>query len=173
MLVEPRKSWSAEQVLDELRTYAQPLIDTLVQLQEPPVASAPLTMADLGTYEMHQLADAYAFDVYCHLHVDVLAPRGPIVRDLPAPDDLQVRPAVGWMLAGLPQMQGDAFAFVDRAIGLELTGVGGGRWNAGEQRASARDEDRDRRGQHREHGPWSTARPGPRPGPRGWVRSWP
>ena len=80
MLVEPRKSWSSEQVLDELRTYAQPLVDALAQLQEPPVASAPLTVADLGTYEMHELADAYAFDVYCHLHVDVLAPRGPIVR---------------------------------------------------------------------------------------------
>ena len=78
---------------------------------------------------MHELADAYAFDVYCHLHVDVLAPRGPIVRQVPPPDDLRVRPAVGWMLAGLPQMQGDAFAFVDRAIGLELTGVGGGRWS--------------------------------------------
>ena len=129
MLVEPRKAWSSEQVLDELRTYAQPLVDALAQLQEPPVASAPLTVADLGTYEMHELADAYAFDVYCHLHVDVLAPRGPIVRQVPPPDDLRVRPAVGWMLAGLPQMQGDAFAFVDRAIGLELTGVGGGRWS--------------------------------------------
>jgi uncharacterized protein (TIGR03083 family) len=129
MLVEPRKSWSAEQVLDELRTYAQPLVDTLAQLQEPPVASAPLTVADLGTYEMHELADAYAFDVYCHLHVDVLAPRGPIVRQVPAPDQLRVRPAFGWMLSGLPHMHGDAFAFVDRPFGLELTGVGGGRWS--------------------------------------------
>jgi hypothetical protein len=32
------------------------------------------------------------------------------------------------MLAGLPQMQGDAFAFVDRSIGLRLEGPGGGDW---------------------------------------------
>ena len=148
MLVEPRKSWSSEQVLDELRTYAQLLVDVLSQLQEPPVASAPLTVADLGTYEMHELADAYAFDVYCHLRVDVLAPRGPIERDLPPADDVRIGPAVGWMLAGLPQMQGDAFGFVDRPISLQLEGPGGGEWliqPAGEDRlaveAAAADAD--------------------------------
>ena len=41
-----------------------------------------MTMADLGTYQMHQLTDAYAFDVYCHLRVDVLGPRGPIEREV-------------------------------------------------------------------------------------------
>ena len=97
-------------------------------MQEPPLATTPLTLADLGTYETHQLADAYAFDLYCHLRVDVLAPRGPIQRELPPVDDLHVRPAIGWMLAGLPQMQGDAFAFVDRPIQLRLEGPGGGVW---------------------------------------------
>jgi hypothetical protein len=62
------------------------------------------------------------------LRVDVLAPRGPIQRDLPPADDLRIGPAIGWMLAGLPQMQGDAFAFVDRPIGLQLEGRGGGEW---------------------------------------------
>jgi hypothetical protein len=128
LLVQPRLEWSAEQVLSELRTYAPRLVETLEAMQEPPLARSPLAVADLGTYEMHQLADAYAFDLYCHLRVDVLAPRGPIERDLPPADDLRIGPAVGWMLAGLPQMQGDAFAFVDRAIGLRLDGPGGGDW---------------------------------------------
>jgi len=100
-------------------------------MQDPPVAASPLTVADLGTYEMHLLADAYAFDLYCHLRVDVLAPDGPIERDVPPADDARVRPAVGWMLAGLPQMQGDAFSFVDRPIGLDLDGPGGGAWLIG------------------------------------------
>ena len=128
LLVAPRLAWSAEQVLDELRTYAPRMADMLSALQEPPLAGSPLTMADLGTYQMHQLADAYAFDLYCHLRVDVLAPRGPIERDVPPADEARTRPAVGWMLAGLPQMQGDAFDFVDRPIALRLDGPGGGEW---------------------------------------------
>ena len=128
MLVEPRQPWTPEQVLDELRTYAPPLVETLRALQEEPLASTPLTMADLGTYEMHQLADAYAFDLYCHLRIDVLAPRGPVVREVPAADAERLGPAIGWMVAGLPQMQGPAFPFVDRSINLRLTGPGGGSW---------------------------------------------
>ena len=34
-------------------------------------------------------------------------------------------PAIAWMLAGLPKMQGAAFPFVDRPVNLWLTGPGG------------------------------------------------
>ena len=61
LLVEPRSGWTPEQVLDEVRTYGPRLLETLDALQLEPVASSPMTMADLGTYKMHQLADAYAF----------------------------------------------------------------------------------------------------------------
>ena len=128
LLVAPRLAWSAAEVMAELRTYAPQLIETLRALQQPPVATSPLTVADLGTYEMHQLADAYAFDVYCHLRVDVLGPRGPIERPIAPPDDLRVGSAIGWMLAGLPQMQGNAFDFVDHPLALRLDGPGGGDW---------------------------------------------
>ncbi len=130
-LVEPRLQWSPAQVLEELRMYAPRLVEALGALQEEPLASAPMTMADLGTYPMHLLADAYAFDLYCHLRVDVLAPHGPIERDVPAADEARVAPAVGWMLAGLPKMQGDVFPFVDRPFSLRLTGPGGGQWTIG------------------------------------------
>ncbi len=128
LLVEPRLPWSPAQVFEELRIYAPRLVDALSALQEEPLASTPMTMADLGTYPMHLLADAYAFDLYCHLRIDVLAPRGPIERDVPAADEARLAPAVGWMLAGLPKMQGDVFPFVDRPITLRLMGPGGGRW---------------------------------------------
>jgi uncharacterized protein (TIGR03083 family) len=128
LLVEPRRGWTPEQVLDEVRTYGPRLVETLEALQLEPVASSPMTMADLGTYQMHQLADAYAFDLYCHLRIDVLAPRGPVERDVPPADAVRLGPAIAWMLAGLPNMQGAAFPFVDRPLNLWLTGPGGGSW---------------------------------------------
>jgi len=129
MLVQPRVEWTADQVLSELTTYAPRAVATLKALQEEPVASAPLSLADLGTYPMHQLADAYAFDVYCHLRVDVVAPHGPIDRPVPPADEARLGPTIGWMLAGIPQMQGPAFGALDRPVVLELTGPGGGRWS--------------------------------------------
>ena len=129
MLVQPRVEWTADQVLSELTTYAPRAVATLKALQEEPVASAPLTVADLGTYPMHMLADAYAFDVYCHLRVDVVAPHGPIDRPVPPADEARLGPTIGWMLAGLPQMQGPAFGALDRPVVLELTGPGGGTWS--------------------------------------------
>ncbi len=128
LLLAPRLDWSPAQVVEELQTYGPRLLEALTALQDEPLASTPMTMSDLGTYPMHQLADAYAFDLYCHLRVDILAPLGPIERQVPPADDARLGPAVGWMLAGLPQMQGDAFPFVDRPLVLRLTGPGGGRW---------------------------------------------
>jgi hypothetical protein len=78
---------------------------------------------------MHQLADAYAFDHYCHLRVDLLAPNGPIERELPPADDALVGPAVGWMLAGIPQMQPGLERHLTGRIRLVLTGPGGGTWD--------------------------------------------
>lgn len=128
LLVEPRKDWSWGQVRDEYLAYCDGAMAALGALQEEPMASTVIPLADLGQYPMHLLADAYAFDHYCHLRVDLLAPTGPIVRDVPAPDDALVGPAVGWMLAGLPQMQPGLQAQLSAPIRLELTGPGGGSW---------------------------------------------
>lgn len=129
LLVQPRLDWTPDQVLTELTAYAPRAVETLKALQQEPVASAPLTVADLGTYPMHMLADAYAFDVYCHLRVDVVAPHGPIDRPVPPADAARLGPTIGWMLAGIPQMQGPAFGMLDRPIVVELTGPGGGIWS--------------------------------------------
>jgi hypothetical protein len=87
-------------------------------------------LADLGQYPMHQLADAFAFDHYCHLRMDLVAPGGPLERSLPAPDDTRLGPTIGWMLAGLPQMQPGLHTTVeiDQPLALVLTGPGGGEW---------------------------------------------
>ncbi len=128
LLVEPRKDWSWVDVRDEYLRYADGAVAALGALQDEPLASTPSALADLGTYPMHQLADAFAFDHYCHLRIDLLAPTGPIHRDLPPPDDALVGPAVGWMLAGLAQMQPGLVDDLLEPIGLRLTGAGSGEW---------------------------------------------
>jgi hypothetical protein len=57
---------------------------------------------------MHILGNAIAFDHYCHLRHDIGAA---VERAAALPHDADVlRPAVDWMLAGLPQMCADALA---------------------------------------------------------------
>jgi len=97
-------------------------------MQDEPTASVPLTLTDLGTYPLHSLADAFAFDLWCHLTVDLLAPTGTVERPRPEPTDDLLRPAVGWMLTGLPQMCPSVSEVLDRPLGLRLTGPGGGEW---------------------------------------------
>ena len=128
LLVEPRKDWSNADVRDEYLGFCDGAVGVLTALQEEPLSSTVIPLADLGHYPMNQLADAFAFDHYCHLRIDLLQPTGPIVRTLPAPDDDLVAPAVGWMLTGLPQMQPGLEQHVTGSIRLVLTGTGGGSW---------------------------------------------
>jgi uncharacterized protein (TIGR03083 family) len=127
-LVDVRRGWDADAVRQEFEKYREGAIAVLRALQDPAVADAPLTLSDLGTYPSHLLADAFAFDLFCHLRVDLLAPTGPVRRPAgPVTDDL-LGPGIGWMLAGLPQMCPPVAAVLDRPLGLRLTGPGGGEW---------------------------------------------
>lgn len=85
-------------------------------------------MSSLGTYPLHNMADLCAFDFYAHLRGDILAPRGPLRHQPPPPDEARLRPAVGWLLAGLPNMQPGLIDSLTGAIQLTLTGPGGGGW---------------------------------------------
>jgi len=98
----------------------------LAAMQEEPLAGQSLTLNDLGTYPMATLADAFAFDLYCHLRVDLLAPTGPVRRRVPEADADRLAPGIGWMLTGLPQMCPPVAVVLDRPLGLRLTGPGGG-----------------------------------------------
>ncbi len=128
VLVDARRGWDADSVRAEFEQYRDGALGVLQALQAPPVADAPITLSDLGTYAGHLLADAFAFDLFCHLRVDLLAPGGPVQRSAgPVTDDL-LAPGIGWMLAGLPQMCPPVEAVLDRPLGLRLTGPGGGEW---------------------------------------------
>jgi Mycothiol maleylpyruvate isomerase N-terminal domain len=127
-LVTPRRTWSAKELMDEYAKYRDAALGTLAAMQEEPMASTEIPLADLGTYGMHWLANAYCFDHYCHLRIDTLQPNGPIKRAVPAADDVRVRPGIDWMIAGLAQMCKNELKIVDKPWRLELTGAGAGTW---------------------------------------------
>tara|TARA_Y100000768_G_scaffold313978_1_gene248809 strand:+ start:693 stop:1499 length:807 start_codon:yes stop_codon:yes gene_type:complete len=128
-LVTPRRDWTAQELLDEYAKYLNDWIGWLGALQEEPTASMEVPLADLGIYPMHMMANAFAFDHYCHLYIDILSPEGPLSGNFDAPTDDMIRPGIEWMIAGMPQMQPtELAAVVTEPLELELTGPGGGTW---------------------------------------------
>ena len=121
-----RRAWTSAEVLEEYRTSAPGALAAIEMMNGPDLAQVPFTLSDLGTYPMGMVADALCFDHWCHLHVDIAAPAGPIdLSSLPAPDDLQLSPTVSWMLAGLPQMCPQLVPALARPVRLVLEGPGG------------------------------------------------
>ncbi|WP_458315742.1 maleylpyruvate isomerase N-terminal domain-containing protein [Mycolicibacterium brisbanense] len=123
--VDQRRNWSHAEVIDEWVMYAPRQLALLESAQTPPRADDPVDVPGLGSYPRHLLANTMAFNVFCHTRYDVLAPDGPLPFGLPPPTDEQVGPAVEFMLAGVPQMQGfDLNPTVTVPLVLELTGPG-------------------------------------------------
>ncbi|MGW7423001.1 maleylpyruvate isomerase family mycothiol-dependent enzyme [Streptomyces sp. NPDC054813] len=123
--VDERRGLSHAEVLDEWRHSTPLQLDLLEAAQQPPGADEPVEVAGLGTYPRHLLANTMAFNVFCHLRNDLLAPDGPLPFALPEPTDDLVAPAVDFMLAGLPQMQGpELTATVGEPLVLDLAGPG-------------------------------------------------
>lgn len=125
--VTRRKNWPISDVLNELKTYVPRNARTIEKLQSPELADREVELPGLGTYPSHAIANASAFDVYCHLYLDIAPTLG-----LPAPPDQPdeiVIPVIEWMMWGLPQMQGDLLAAtVTAPITLRLTGPGESTW---------------------------------------------
>jgi len=124
-MVAPRKDWTPEQLMAEYDQYADGWLAAMAAMQEEPTASTEMPLADLGTHPLHLVANAFAFDHYCHLRIDL----ADVAGELTAADDTMVRPGIDWMIAGMPQMQPDALkAAVTSPLVLNLTGPGGGQW---------------------------------------------
>ena len=123
--VDQRRGCSHAEIIDEWRKFTPHQLELLESAQDAPEANDPVEVPGLGTYPRHLLANTMAFNVFCHLRNDVLAPDGPLPYALPEPTHNQVAPAVEFMLAGIPQMQGpELTATVDTPLVLELTGPG-------------------------------------------------
>ncbi|MEM7285851.1 MAG: maleylpyruvate isomerase N-terminal domain-containing protein [Actinomycetota bacterium] len=129
MHVALRQSQTSAEVLDEFTTFATQRLERIPGFQEEPLASNEIEIPGLGTYPMHAVANALAFDYYCHLYHDICGPNGPIDRALPEATHEELYPVVQWMMWGLPQMQGpelDESLFAP--ITLDLTGPGASTW---------------------------------------------
>jgi uncharacterized protein (TIGR03083 family) len=129
--VAERRDWPVEQVLAEFEDYSGQAIDQFALLQGNDMGAMEIPMGNLGTHPLHLLANAFAFDLYCHLRNDLLAPFGPIDREPPAASAAHLAPVVEWMVAGWPQMCADALAFMDAPVLVELVGEGGGSFVVG------------------------------------------
>jgi len=123
--VNERRGWSHAEVIDEWRSFTPRQLEILAAGQEMPRAAEPVEVPGLGTYPRHLAANTMAFNVLCHLRYDLLAPDGPLPFTVPEPTDDLVAPAVEFMLAGLPQMQGHELdTTVTEPLVLDLTGPG-------------------------------------------------
>ena len=128
-MVTARDDWTPQQLLVEYDTYVDGWIAGLSAMQEEPIASTVGPLADLGEYPMHMVANAFAFDHYCHLWIDLLGPDGPLESSTSEPPHEMMRPGIDWMIAGLPRMQPtEMAATITQPLRLELTGPGGGSW---------------------------------------------
>lgn len=127
--VDIRRGWPISEVLDEFERYSAERLVRLSALQEEPAASSVLELPGLGSYPMHAAANGLAFDCYCHLYHDIVAPGGPVHRDLPAPAHDEMYPVVQWMMWGLPQMQGPELdESLIAPVTIRLTGPGESTW---------------------------------------------
>jgi uncharacterized protein (TIGR03083 family) len=123
--VNQRRGLSHAEVIHEWRTYTPRQLDLLQTAQDDRKSAERVTVPGLGVYPRHLLANTMAFNVFCHLRYDMVAPDGPLPVTLPPPTDQQVSPAIDFMLAGLPQMQGPELdATVSVPLVLDLTGPG-------------------------------------------------
>lgn len=129
VIVTARKDWTPDQVLADYEELSEKGIQAVSGFQDGPVGETMVPISNLGTHPLHLVANAFAFDHYCHLRNDILRPNGPIERDIELDDELRLGATIEWLIAGLPQMAPDALrAAVTRPIVLDITGPGGGTW---------------------------------------------
>lgn len=128
--VAAKSAWSPEQVMADLAEQSEAALPLFESLQEGPTASTESQLLDLGMYPVHAIVDMFSFDFYDHLRWDILAPRGPLSgHHVPAPDEVRLKPAVGWLLGGVPKMQPRLRSSLGKPLTLVLTGPGGGTWS--------------------------------------------
>ncbi len=127
VLVDARRAWTPAQVAAAYRDWSTKGVTALEALQDEPLASTIVPLQDLGEHPLHLLANAIAFDHYCHLRHDI----GTAVdRAATLPRDAAVlAPTLDWMLAGLPQMCADALAAAPaQPVNLVIDGPAANSW---------------------------------------------
>jgi uncharacterized protein (TIGR03083 family) len=121
-VVESRRSWSTSQVVEDYASVSLQALEATAGLEQQ---DFELALGDLGTYQARLLPNAYAFDHFTHIRLDLFAPRGPLSGALPAIDEHRVTPTLDWIEAALPQQNAAVVAALDGTVELAVTGPGG------------------------------------------------
>ncbi len=124
VMVAGRRGWDTARTLNNVEKQLEQAITLFTPLQEPSMASVETPMLDLGTYPLHAVTDMFTFDMTTHLRYDILAPRGPINRQLPPLDETRLGPSVSWLLGGIAKMQPNLAGHLTEPLALHLTGPG-------------------------------------------------
>lgn len=127
--VDACRGWDRARVLQDYEDVSAKGLEAIAGFVTGPMADTVVPLDDLGMHPLHRLANALAFDHFCHLRNDILRPNGPIDREVPPPDELRLAAVLEWLLPGIPQMSPPALAeALSEPVGLRLTGPGGGEW---------------------------------------------
>ena len=126
--VQERRDWTPDEVVAAYDEWSDRGVAALAALQDPPMADTVVPIGDLGAHPLHLLGNAIVFDHYCHLRHDIGAA---IDRAAQMPhDDAALQATVEWMLAGMPQMCGDALANAPKqSVNLVFDGPGAGSYH--------------------------------------------
>jgi uncharacterized protein (TIGR03083 family) len=123
VFVEARRSWSSAEVLADYESVSTEAIGRLAGLEGQ---DFELPLGDLGTYPAMLVANAYSFDHYTHIRIDLFAPRGPLTAEPPVADELRLVPAIDWIEAALPQQNAQPVDSLGGKLQIVLDGPGGG-----------------------------------------------
>ena len=122
---EKRRDWDPKKVLTEYEKWSRRAGVAHAALQKPGLRSLPIRLAEVGTYPAYLLTSAIVFDSGLHLRHDMASALG---RSTSPTDDNRLGCTLEWMFAGLSPMTGDALAWLERPLEVNLVGGGGGTW---------------------------------------------
>lgn len=121
-IVESRRSWSSQQVLDDYATVSEQALLAAAAFETQDFV---LELGDLGSYPANLLPNAYAFDHFTHIRLDLFAPRGPLTAGAPPVDAVRVGPTLDWIEAAAPQQSAAVIAALPGAVEISVAGPGG------------------------------------------------
>jgi uncharacterized protein (TIGR03083 family) len=135
LYVDARRPWSSGRVLDDYAIVSDKALDVLVDLEAQDFV---LPLGDLGTYHASLLPNAFAFDHYTHIRADLFRPRGSLGGPPPMSDALRLGAALDWIVAAIPQQNGELLEGLPGAITVEVTGTAARAFTIGDGEEVAR-----------------------------------
>ena len=123
--VERRAAKGPDEILSEYETWTGRLGRLLAVANKTPLGKAPFKLAEMGWYPMGVLASAVVFDTHTHLRHDMAAA---LEAEPPPTDANRMASLLEWMFAVMERHRREETSWLDRPVGLTLTGPGGGTW---------------------------------------------